>query len=94
METQNDRNLEMLLAERARRGIEARMRADAHAHFGPWHHQRQRRNRIACSAIGVTMAAAMVAIVALPQPDGQFLSDPGYRAQALYNIDQTLIASI
>lgn len=94
METPNDKRIELLLAERARQGIEARMRADAHAHFGPWYRRHQRRNLIARSAIGVTMAAAIVAIIALPQPDGHYLSDPGYRAQALYNIDQTLIASI
>lgn len=95
METKIDEGeFELLFAERARRGIEARMRAEAHAHFGPWYRRRQRRNHMARSAIGMATAVAMVVIVALPHPDGQFLSAPDYRAQALYNVEQTLIAGI
>lgn len=94
METIDDRRIDTLLAERRRRGIEARMMSDAEARFGPWFRRRQRRNLIARAIIGVAATAALVVIVALPQPDGLYISNPGYRTQALYSIDQTLTHNI
>ena len=78
----------MLIAERTRHSIEARMRADAEARYWPWYHRRQRHNRIARTAIGLVAATAMVVIIVLPQPDGMYLSNPSHRSEALFNIDQ------
>ena len=75
METIDDKRIDMLLAERARRGVEARMRVDAEA-------------RIARAAIGVTATVVMVVIMVLPQPDGRYLSDLGNRSHALYCLNQ------
>ncbi|MBQ6955153.1 MAG: hypothetical protein IJP80_00845 [Bacteroidales bacterium] len=88
METIDDKRIDMLLAERARRGVEARMRVDAEARFGSWYRRRQRRYRIARAAIGVTATVVMVVIMVLPQPDGRYLSDLGNRSHALYCLNQ------
>ena len=56
--------------------------------------RRQRRwHRVARATIGVTAAVALVVIMAQPQPDGQYLSDPSYRAEALHSLDQACLAS-
>lgn len=54
----------------------------------------RRRNIMARSVIGVSAVAALVVIVLTPPPDSMYLSDPDYRAEAVYNIDQTLLASL
>ena len=94
METIDDRRIETILAERARRGVEARMKADAEAHFDPWYRRRQRRYRIARTAIGMAATVALVVIMAQPQLDGQYISDPGYRTEALHSLDQARLASL
>jgi len=59
-----------------------------------WVERRQRRwHRVACATIGVAAAVALVVIMAQPQPDGQYLSDPSYRAEALHSLDQACLAS-
>ena len=56
--------------------------------------RRQRRwHRVARATIGVAAAVALVVIMAQPQPDGQYLSDPSYRAEALHSLDQARLAS-
>lgn len=54
----------------------------------------RRRNRTARSVIGVAAVAALVVIVLAPPPDSMYLSNPEYRAEAVYNIDQTLLANL
>ena len=88
--TTDDRKIEILLAERMRRGLEARTLAEAEAHFGPWHRRRQWRYRMARAAIGVATVATLAVIMVLPQPDGQYLSNPSLRAEVLAVIDDSL----
>lgn len=59
------------------------------------HRERSQRrwHRIARATIGVAAAVALLAIMAQPQPDGQYLSDPSYRAEALHSLDQARLAS-
>ena len=59
------------------------------------HRERSQRrwHRVARATIGVAAAVALVVIMAQPQPDGQYLSDPSYRAEALHSLDQARLAS-
>jgi hypothetical protein len=59
------------------------------------HRERSQRrwHRVARATIGVAAAVALLAIMAQPQPDGQYLSDPSYRAEALHSLDQACLAS-
>ena len=84
----------MLLAERARRGMEERMRSEAGIRFGPWFRRERRRNRMARAAIGVAMVVALAIIAAMPQPDGHYISDAVSRAETLQSIDKTLFAML
>ena len=73
---------------------ELRAMTDGMAEWVEHREQSQRRwNRVARATIGVAAAAALVVIMAQPQPDGQYLSDPGYRAEALHSLDQARLAS-
>ncbi len=59
------------------------------------HRERSQRrwHRVARATIGVAAVVALVVIMAQPQPDGQYLSDPSYRAEALHSLDQACLAS-
>lgn len=59
------------------------------------HRERSQRrwHRVARATIGVAAAVALLAIMAQPQPDGQYLSDPSYRTEALHSLDQACLAS-
>lgn len=82
-----------------RRGREhvAALAAEHNADLHRWveHRERSQRrwHRVARATIGVAAAVALLAIMAQPQPDGQYLSDPSYRAEALHSLDQARLAS-
>ena len=59
-----------------------------------WCNKRKRRQRATRTLIGVTAVVAALAITSLPNPDGLYVSNPQFRAEALYCIDQTLFASL
>ena len=59
-----------------------------------WCHRRERRQRATRTLIGAAAVVAVIAIAAMPDPDGHYISDPQARTETLHNIDQTLLASI
>lgn len=73
---------------------ELRAMTDGMAEWVEHRERSQRRwHRVARATICVAAAAAMVVIMAQPQPDGQYISDPSYRAEALHSLDQARLAS-
>ena len=73
---------------------ELRAMTDGMAEWVEHRERSQRRwNRVARATIGMAAAVALVVIMAQPQPDGQYLSDPSYRAEALHSLDQARLAS-
>jgi len=59
--------------------------------FDQWVDRRKRRRLTAVSAVACLVAAvAVVTILALPTPEGLYMSDTHLRAEVLHSIDLTL----
>ena len=60
-----------------------------------WCHRRERRGRATHTLIGVAAVVAVIAIAAMPDPDGHYVSNVQARSATLHTLEQTtLIAKL
>ena len=83
---QKDNAVELLMAERVRRGAEQRMLGGA----AESHRRARRRTAVVNTLVAATAVGAVVLLTQLPQPDGLYVSDIGHRSVALLNVDDIL----
>ena len=56
-----------------------------------WCHRRERRGRATRTLIGAAAVVAVIAIAAMPDPDGHYVSSAQARTATLHTIEQTTL---
>lgn len=87
---QKDSAVELLMAERIRRGAEQRMLGGA----AESHRRARRRTAVVNTLVAAVAVGAVALLTQLPQPDGLYVSDLGHRSVALLNVDDILNSKV
>lgn len=87
---QKDNAVELLMAERIRRGAEQRMLGGAVKGY----RRARRRTAVVNTLVAAVAVGAVALLTQLPQPDGLYVSDLGHRSVALLNVDDILNSKV
>lgn len=87
---QKDNAVELLMAERIRRGAERRMLGGAAEDY----RRARRRTAVVNTLVAAVAVGAVALLTQLPQPDGLYVSDLGHRSAALLNVDDILNSKV
>lgn len=87
---QKDNAVELLMAERIRRGAEQRMLGGA----AEGYRRAPPRTAVVNTLVAAVAVGAVALLTQLPQPDGLYVSDLGHRSVALLNVDDILNSKV